>query len=335
MGHMGQMWSTVRRRALIGLIVAVCSAAMWAPPVQAASPSKAGNEVPAVGHPQVLSLTSTGTRPDRKPKSQVKPFLGANAEGLARAKHRAATTASGSTATAVSTSGPDAGIFNNTSQPGLSAGDVGFCCTPPDTTGSIGPNNYVEFVNTEIAVYDRSLNQLSSLDMATFVAAPSGLNVSDPQVQWDPRGGRWFYAAIAFAQHNNYLVFGWSKTADPSNLSGGWCRFGSFTGNQLPDYPKLGHDDNFVLFGANLYDDTSGNYVFTTADIWALPKPPAGNLTSCAASGFTSFADPKHRLVNADGTSAFTPVPVNMSDASSLGYIVAGHSPVAPLRSDP
>src|SRR3989442_1293784 len=171
--------------------------------------------------------------------------------------------------------------------------------------------------------------------MATFVAAPAGLNVSDPQVQWDPRAGRWFYAAIAFATHKNYLVFGWSKTADPSNLGGGWCRFAAFTGNQLADYPKLGHDDNFVLFGANLYDDTSGNYVFITSDIWAQPKPLAGNLTSCSASGFTSFADAKHRLLNADGTSAFTPVPVNVADASSVGYLVAGHSPVAPLPSDP
>jgi len=332
---MGQMWSRVRRRALIGLVAAVCAGTAWAPTAEAASPRTAGNEIPAVGQPQVISLSPASGPTKRHPSSHVKPFLGANAAGLAKAKRRAATTTPGGTSTAVSTSGPEAGIFNNTSQPGLSAVDVGFCCTPPDSTGAIGPNNYVEFVNTEIAVYDRSLNQLSSLDMATFVAAPSGLNVSDPQVQWDPRAGRWFYAAIAFAAHNNYLVFGWSKTADPTNLSAGWCHFGSFTGNQLADYPKLGHDDNFVLFGANLYDDTSGNYDFTTANIWALPKPPAGNLTSCSASGFTSFADPKHRLLNSDGTSAFTPVPVNMSDASSLGYIVAGHSPVAPLPSDP
>jgi hypothetical protein len=330
---MGQKGLSVRRRALVGLIVAVCAAATWAPPVAAASAKESGPEVPAVGKPQVVSVAASTTRPERKPKTPGKPFLGANAKGLALAKARAGKTGTGSAAPAPSP-GALAGLFNGTNQPGVTAADEGFCCTPPDATGSIGPNHYVEFINTTIAVYDRSLNPLSSQDMASFVGA-GGLNVSDPQVQWDPRSGRWFYAGLAFASHNNHLVFGWSMTADPSNLSTGWCHFSTFTGNQLADYPKLGHDDNFVLIGANLYDDSTGNYVFTSAAIWALPKPPAGNLTTCSASGLTQFGDPQHRLLNADGTSAFTPVPVNISGASASGYIVAGHSPVAPLPSDP
>lgn len=333
---MGQAWSSVRRQAFLGLIGCVLASSTWAAPAAAASTTGSpGREIPAVSHPAVATLT-VGAAPSKKraPKSQVLRFLPADAAGLKRAKDRAKATSGGSAPVTTLTS-PNAGVFNGTNQAGISAGDVGFCCTPPDTTGSIGPNNYVEFVNTEIAVYDRSLKQLSSEDMATFVAAPSGLNVSDPQVQWDPRAGRWFYSAIAFATHNNYLVFGWSMSADPSNLSGGWCHFAAFTGTELPDYDKLGHDDNFVLFGANLYDDSTGNFVFTTAVIYAQPKPPSGTLTSCSASGFTAFADPNHRLLNADGTSAFTPIPVNISDASSNGYIVAGHSPVAPRPSDP
>src|SRR5205823_2111490 len=154
----------------------------------------------------------------------------------------------------------------------------------------------------------------------------AGLNVSDPQVQWDAQGGRWFYAGVAFATHNNNLVFGWSKTGDPSDLNNGWCRFGVALGNNLPDYPKLGHDDNFVSFGANLYDDATGTFVFETAVIWALPKPAAGS-TTCVANGFTAFGSAAHPLLNADGSTAFTPVPANTSDASPVGYIVAGHTP--------
>jgi hypothetical protein len=328
---MGRALSTVRRKALVGLILTVSALAAWTPPAQAASPSRGGHEVPAVGHPVVTALTPTGEGAKRTPKTPGKPFLAANAAGLAKAKGHAKHAASAP----APSSGTRAGLFNGTDTPGVTAADEGFCCTPPDPTGAIGPNDYVEFINTTIAVFDRSLKMLSSKDMASFVAAPSGLNVSDPQVQWDPRAGRWFYAAIAFASHNNYLVYGWSKTADPTDLNGGWCRFAAFTGHQLADYPKLGHSDNFVLFGANLYDDSTGNYVFTTAVIWTQPKPPAGNLTTCSATGLTAFADPQHRLLNADGTSAFTPVPVNIADASSSGYIVAGHSPVAPLPSDP
>src|SRR4029077_14608426 len=34
-----------------------------------------------------------------------------------------------------------------------------------------------------------------------------------------------------------------------------------------------------------------------------------------------------HVLLNADGSSAFTPVPANTSDSSTTGYVVAAHSP--------
>jgi hypothetical protein len=332
-------WSSVRRRAVVGVIAAMTAVAGWAPAAQAAG-TKA-HEIHPVGRPTVIALTPGAKPAPHSPKAKGKPFLSANPAALAKAKQRArqtpASPITGAATPSAGTSAPTApatGLFNGLNQPGIAAADEGYCCTPPDSTGAIGPNHYVEFVNTTIRVYDRGLKQLSQLDMATFVAAPAGHNVSDPQVQWDPRAGRWFYAAIAYATHSNYLVFGWSKTSDPSDLSGSWCRFGAFTGNQLPDYPKLGHDDNFVLFGANLYDDSTGNFVFSTAAIWALPKPAAGS-TACSASGFTAFADPSHPLLNADGTSAFTPVPANLSDASSLGYIVAGHSPLAPKPSDP
>ena len=66
---------------------------------------------------------------------------------------------------------------------------------PPDSTGAIGPNNYVEMVNQQIGVYDRSLNLLASSDNGAFMGAGS-LSVTDPQIQWDPQGGHWLYAAL-------------------------------------------------------------------------------------------------------------------------------------------
>jgi len=341
---MAGAWGSMRRHvvAALGLAVAFAAVGDWAVSVHAAAVPMGGAVITPVGHPAVTEFKFSARPANQsRAKTAKKPFLSINPAALAKARQAAvskpganlptASAAPGATSSAV---GPQTGVFNGVNQPGISAADEGYCCTPPDSTGAVGPNNYVEFVNTTIRVYDRTLNQLSQLDMASFVAAPTGLNVSDPQIQWDPRAGRWFYAAIAFATHNNYLVFGWSKTPDPSDLAGGWCRFGSFTGNLLADYPKLGHDDNFVLFGANSYDDTTGNFVFSTASIWALPKPAAGS-TTCSASGFTAFADPQHVLRNTDGTSAFTPIPANTSDASGSGYIMAAHSPLPPRTGDP
>jgi hypothetical protein len=277
---------------------------------------------PAGGARPAPLNSSTRARPQGH---TVVPFLTNDRKALQGAKQKVASAPS-SARPSIATSAPKASIYNNINQPGISAADEGACCTPPDTTGSIGPNNYVEIVNNLVRVYDRSLSRISDADLGTFTGTPAGLSTSDPQMQWDSQGNRWLYAAVAFATGNNYLLLGWSKTADPSNLASGWCHYGISTANLLQDYPKLGHDNNYLMVGANEYDDRTAGYAFVTANIWVLPKPALGD-ASCAVGPSTHFADPTHVLLNADGSPAFTPVPVNTTDSSSAGYIVAAHSP--------
>jgi hypothetical protein len=213
-------------------------------------------------------------------------------------------------------------VFNGLDNPGLAATDEGSVATPPDSTGAIGPANYVEMVNQLIGVYDRNtLAQVSSASFATFAHTPAGLSTSDPQIQWDPVANRWLYAMVGISTGNNYLLFGWTKTANPSDLSGGWCTFGVFTGTHLQDYPKLGHDASWVVIGSNAYSDTSSSYPFETAQVWAFPKPAASDTTCSSPVNATFFADATHPLKNADGTLAFTPVPANTTDSGS-DYIV-------------
>ena len=256
-----------------------------------------------------------------------------NPAALAAAKRRADAAAIRALATVPPPTGlgsaarkPSAAIFNNLNQPGLSASDEGNGVTPPDTTGAIGPNFYMEFVNQFVGVFDRStLGRVASLDLASFVGAPSGLTTTDVQIQWDPQSKRWIYALIGFQTSNNYVLFGWTKTADPSSLPGGWCRYGVGTGTSLNDYPKLGHDANFITIGSNVSSDTVPTYPFVTANIWAIPKPLAGDTTCSSPVSAWYFADATHLLHNADASLAFTPVPANTADGSSPGYIVAAH----------
>ena len=261
--------------------------------------------------------------PVGKRPAHAQPFRTLDAGALRAAKlHAAAVASHGLRRPLATIKTPLAGLFNGTNSSGLSDYSV----APPDSTGAIGPNNYVEMVNQLIGVYDRSLNQLSSTDNGSFMGAGVGLSVSDPQIQWDGRAGRWLYAGVGVATGANVLLFGWSKTSDPSDLANGWCRFGIQRGTSLDDYPKLGHDDNFISIGSNVYDDTNG-YTFVTANVFAIPKPAVGD-TSCAVGSATYYADATQVLHNADGSIAFTPVPANTADASGLGYIVAVHSPV-------
>src|SRR6266566_2247926 len=214
------------------------------------------------------------------------------------------------------------------------AANEGNGVTPPDTTGAIGPNFYMEFVNQFVGVFDRNtLARVNSLDLASFVGAPSGLTTTDVQIQWDPQSNRWIYALIGFQTGNNYVLFGWTKTADPTNLPGGWCRYGVGTGSSLNDYPKLGHDANFITIGSNVYSDTLPTYPFVTANMWAIPKPLAGDTTCSSPVSAWYFADATHLLHNADGSLAFTPVPANTADGSSTGYIVGAHDDTTAAQS--
>jgi hypothetical protein len=233
--------------------------------------------------------------------------------------------------TAPGTATPDTEVFGSLNQPGLAAPDNSAANngTPPDTTGAIGPSHYVEFVNSLVGVYSRAnLSEIAQRDLDALVGR-AGDNVFDPQIQWDQTGGRWLYVAddIDFFGRN-FLAFGWSKTSDPSDLVGGWCRFVVSTDiggrTALDDYPKLGHDDSHIIFGANAFH---GN-TYLTAHIWSIAKPANGD-SSCATppapAVFGSSASP---LTTSDGTLVFTPVPANTSDSSSRGYVVAADSPL-------
>ncbi|HLE58286.1 MAG TPA: fibronectin type III domain-containing protein [Candidatus Limnocylindria bacterium] len=313
----------VARRIASALVsTALISSYLALPPATAAA--EPGVRLP-VGQLAPVSL-SPGPAGAPASAAQAIPFLTLDPGALQAARLRAAAAASvGSRAPlAASPSAPLVGLFNGLNKGGLTDHMV----TPPDTTGAIGPANYVEMVNQQVGVYDRSLTLQASTDLATFMAA-TGWTVSDPQIQWDGQADRWLYAAVGVATGNNVLLFGWSKTAAPGNLSTGWCRFGIGRGRWLDDYPKLGHDDNFLLVGSNVYDDSVPGYLFVTADVWAIPKPAAGDASCTPPSSAFHFADGDHVLRNQDGSDAFTPVPTNTADASAVGYVVAAHSPLA------
>jgi hypothetical protein len=283
------------------------------PPVASAPGVIEGNPITFLPAPRNAAALPGQTRPQF-----VVPYLTIDPDGLRAAKLRAAQALVPSKPAAgpqaVAPAGPPVEVVNAA---GLSADDEGRNATPPDTTGAIGPLHYVEFVNSLVGVYDRTLVLVSQLDLATFAGFPGG-NAFDPQILWDNAGNRWFYAAdVGMAT----LAVGWSKTADPSDLMTGWCQFFADTGALFHDFPKLGKDNNFMLIGTNVFSGPA----FVTSGIWAMSKPAAGD-ASCTPPNATLFGSPASPLLNADGTRAFTPVPANTTDSSATGYIVAAHN---------
>ncbi len=230
-------------------------------------------------------------------------------------------------------------MFGSLNAPGVSAAaqieDLGSAgdTTPPDTTGAIGPNDYVEFVNDEIVAYARAdLAQVGAPSAMTSFVGDKNVEGSacDPQIKYDPQTSRWFYAAIECngTTTENTLYLGFSKTSDPTDLSTapghGWCGYEYSFGTVFEDYPKLGLDSQHIIIGANSFKPTSP-FTFLTAHIFSLPKPAAGEIGACPAApaltAFGSEAEPLRTTVASHEAS--TPEPATVADGSPDGYVVA------------
>lgn len=230
-------------------------------------------------------------------------------------------------------------VDNGLNQPGLSASEEGSSEAPPDSTGAIGPADYVEIVNSQIAVFSRSsLSLISTSTLHDFIGDTG--DTPDPycdvQVQWDPSSNRWLFSFLFCneSSHLQFVVFGWSKTSDPTNLSAdnsnsssGWCAFGARSDPLLLDYDKLGHNSKYIILGGNFYDETNApdsNPPFVTAAIAWFAKP-ANGVTTCPTPTAHNTGNP---LLNGDHvTKTFTPVPVNTFTGSGDGYIVSAYDP--------
>jgi hypothetical protein len=203
--------------------------------------------------------------------------------------------------------------FNGTFQTGV---------TPPDTTGAIGPDRYIETVNTQYAIYSRVGSLVNSGSLSSLTGVSGGLfghSLSDPQMMWDAKTQRFYYSAVYydFLLADNGLAVGWSKTATPSSASD-FCKYALQFGEELPDYPKLGDSSDFLLYGYNQFFLGSS---YDGSSFAILNKPPAGS--ACApTSAFAVYSSGV--LKNADGSPAATPVPANLvDDSNGSGYVVA------------
>lgn len=178
---------------------------------------------------------------------------------------------------------------------------------PPDTTGAIGPNHFVEILNGGVAIYNRIGVRLSLVSMTSFFAVPnafptSGAITGDPRLFFDRRSQRWFACAFDGAKTNNLLCFAISRTTDPT---GSWDKYVFVLGDywDFGDWPTMGTDDNGVYFAAN-----------------ELPTDPNGQAHA------RIFATPKETLIS--------PSP-SMGTLYRFDYLLMWSAPIPPLVQDP
>ena len=130
---------------------------------------------------------------------------------------------------------------------GLSSTDnaaaYGFRVIPPDTNGDVGPNHYVQAVNSLVRVFDKQGNALTPPFKLSSIFSPLGTpcstrNDGDPIVLYDALADRWMLSQYC----NNFPPFrqliAVSKTGDPT---GAYYIYEFVMPNvKLNDYPKFG-----------------------------------------------------------------------------------------------
>jgi hypothetical protein len=112
---------------------------------------------------------------------------------------------------------------------------------PPDTNGDVGPNHFVQWVNTQWNVYDKSTGVALGAPMegnvfwTGFGGPCQTTDAGDPIVLFDDVAQRWVFSQFT-GSTNPRQCFAISQTADPM---GPYTRY-EFAFPQFNDYPHIG-----------------------------------------------------------------------------------------------
>ena len=148
---------------------------------------------------------------------------------------------------------------------GLGQGQYGFGVTsaPPDTNGAVGATQYVQWVNTSFAVFDKNTGSLlmgpvpgNSL-WSGFGGGCQNNNDGDPIAQYDKIANRWVLTQFSVSTTPFLQCVAVSTTSD---ATGTYNRYAF----QLPafnDYPKMGVWPDAYYFSFNMFNASGTSFL--------------------------------------------------------------------------
>src|SRR5438067_5095881 len=196
---------------------------------------------------------------------------------------------------------------------------------PPDPNGDVGPNHYIQAVNTGYAIYSKTGTLLASFteDQLWSVSGSNlchGSSQGDPIVLYDALADRWILTHFAFGVDgsNNpvtpfYQCIAVSQTGDP--VSGGWYfypfRMDPGGAGQPPvgtfnDYGKFGIWTDCLYMAANGFNATTGSYAGAVYGSFSRSDLYSGAALTWSLGFINNPTDP------------FTMIPSNLSGKSGL-----------------
>ncbi len=129
---------------------------------------------------------------------------------------------------------------------------------PPDTNGDVGPNHYVQWVNTSFEIFNKSGGVVQGATAGNTIWSGFGgpcqtTNDGDPIVLYDSMADRWVFSQLGnvFTSGPYYQCIAVSQTANPT---GPYYRYAFVISNtQLNDYPKFGVWPDAYYMSANQF----------------------------------------------------------------------------------
>lgn len=181
---------------------------------------------------------------------------------------------------------------------------------PPDTNGAVGPNHFVQSVNTSIGIFAKSTGaRVAAFTFDDFfvnsgTAECDANNGGDPTVIYDAPSGKWVIADFAWLDVDRgpfYECVAVSSGADPTNAT--WTFYSVPAGDgKFPDYPKFGSGPDGVYFTTNNFRRNS----YTGAGVYAVKRESLGTPTLQVQHVTTS-------------SKFFSLLPANLNDAPVAG----------------
>ncbi|MGO9274505.1 MAG: DUF4038 domain-containing protein [Terriglobia bacterium] len=154
---------------------------------------------------------------------------------------------------------------------GVGQGDYGFSvgAIPPDTEGSVGDTQYVQWINFSFAVFNKSNGALlygpvsGNTLWQGFGGVCQSNNNGDPIAQFDKNAHRWVMGQFAFTSETSGPFYECVAVSATSDATGQWYRY-QLQSNLFDDYPKIATWPDAYYLSFNNFD-TSLNFVGSTA----------------------------------------------------------------------
>ncbi|MGO9518935.1 MAG: choice-of-anchor tandem repeat GloVer-containing protein [Candidatus Korobacteraceae bacterium] len=148
---------------------------------------------------------------------------------------------------------------------GLGQGYYGFFVNfaPPDTNGAVGATQYVQWVNTSFAIFDKATSALlggPTLGNTLWSGFGGGCetdNDGDVIALYDKLANRWVMSQLSVSTPPYLQCIAVSTTSD---ATGTWYRY-SFEYTDFDDYPKMGVWPDAYYETFNLFDDQKMNFL--------------------------------------------------------------------------